>query len=111
MSEGLITTKQMKALHLGFEQMAQMLNDAGLDMKKVLKPSVDIPWTKLTVKEYLWRPIMQAYTRKGSTAALTTKETVNTWDVLNRHLGENLGIHQPFPSIEELIRKQDIENK
>ena len=37
--------------------IANALNDAGLDMKKVLKPEIDIPWNTATVKEYLWRPV------------------------------------------------------
>jgi hypothetical protein len=39
------TMAQNSALHLWLGQVAQTLNDAGLDMKKTLKPNVDIPWT------------------------------------------------------------------
>ena len=84
--------------------LADELNDAGLDMKKVLKPGVDIPWTKESIKEYIWRPIQQAQLSKKSTTELTTKEIDSVFDTINRHLGEKFGIHVPFPSIDELMR-------
>lgn len=98
------TSRQNKSLHLLFEMLADELNDAGLDMKKVLKPGVDIPWTKESIKEYIWRPIQQAQLSKKSTTELTTKEIDSVFDTINRHLGEKFGIHVPFPSIDELMR-------
>lgn len=95
------TPLQNKALHLYFTLLATELNDAGLDMKKVLKPSVDISWTKENIKEYLWRPIQEALKLKKSTTELTTAEVSQIWEVLNRHLGEKFGIHQVFPSVEQ----------
>jgi len=47
------TLKQNKSLHKFCELLADELNAAGLDMKTVLKPSVDIPWSKTSVKEFL----------------------------------------------------------
>ena len=48
-----ISQKQFNAMHLWCERVADQLNDAGLDMKAVLKPEVDIPWGKESVKEHL----------------------------------------------------------
>ena len=87
--------------------LADELNDAGLDMKKVLKPGVEIPWTKDSIKEYIWRPIQQAQINKKSTTELTTKEIDSVFDTINRHLGEKFGIHVPFPSIDELMRVEN----
>jgi len=94
------TTYQNKALHQYFENVANTLNDAGLDMKAVLKPEIDIPWSKSTVKEQLWRPIEKAMTGKESTTEMTTIELSDIYDVLHRHLSEKLGINVPFPSDE-----------
>jgi len=95
------TLQQNSALHLFFRLLADELNSAGLDMRQVLKPGVEIPWTDENVKEYLWRPIQKAYTRKDSTKELNkTKDINNIYEILNRHLGEKLGIHVEFPSIE-----------
>lgn len=100
------TDAQNRALHLYFTLIADTLNDAGLDMRKVLKPGVDIPWSTDTVKEYLWRPIQKLQLRKESTTQLITKEIDKVFDTLNRHLGEKFGIHEDFPSIETIMFKQ-----
>jgi hypothetical protein len=94
------TSTQNKALHLYFELLADELNSAGLDMKKTLKQTVDIPWSKETVKDYLWRPIQNAQLEKESTTELTTDEINKVYEVLNRHLGDKLQIHVPFPTNE-----------
>ena len=96
------TQRQNKALHLLFGMLADELNDSGLDMKKVLKPGVDIPWTKSSIKEYIWRPIQEVQLSKKSTTDLTTKEIDEVFETINRHLGEKFGVYVPFPSIDDL---------
>lgn len=91
------TDSQNKALHLWFELLAEELNGAGLDMRKVLKPHVDIPWQKETVKEYLWRPVQQAQLLKDSTTDMTPTEVTKVYETLNRHLGEKFGVHVEWP--------------
>ena len=95
------TSKQNRALHKYFELLAKELNDAGLDMREVLKPSVDIPWTRESIKEFIWRPIQKVMLKKGSTTKLNTKEIDTVYDVVNRHMGEKFEIHVPFPSVEK----------
>ena len=96
------TLTQNRALHKYFELIAEELNDAGLDMKAVLKPNVDIPWSKQTVKDYLWRPIQILQLKKVSTINLTTRDIDKVFETFNRHIGK-FGIHIPFPNIESLI--------
>jgi hypothetical protein len=92
------TSQQNKALHVGFQLLAEALNDSGYEMKAVLDvKTVDIPWSKETVKEVLWRPIQLAMTEKGSTTELGIVEVSEVWDVLLRHLGENFGVTVEFP--------------
>ncbi|MBI5573507.1 MAG: hypothetical protein HY919_03005 [Elusimicrobia bacterium] len=69
-------------------------------MRKVLKPKVDIPWTNMNIKNFLWRPIQEVYLNKKSTTKLNSEEIDKVFDILNRHLAK-FGIHIPFPSIEE----------
>lgn len=99
------TLQQNSALHLYFEHLAQELNDAGLDMRKTLKPAVDIPWSKDTIKDYLWRPIQIAQLQKESTTNLTTTEIDKVWETLNRHLSERFGLSVEFPSLETLEKE------
>lgn len=91
------TNRQNSALHEYFERLAEELNDSGLDMRKVLKEAVSIPWNKDTIKEYLWKPIEEAQLGKKSTTELTTKEVDLIYNTLNRHLGEKFGISVEFP--------------
>lgn len=101
------TKQQNKALHVLFNLLASTLNENGLDMKKTLKPEIDIPWSGPSVKEYLWRPIQTAQLSKKSTTELTTVEIDQVFDTINKHLGERFGLHVPFPSIDEIILQQE----
>jgi len=97
------SNQQNKSIHLYFTMVADALNDAGLDIKKAVE--MDIPWTPILVKELLWRDIQRTMLKKESTTQLTTKEIDVVWEVLNRYLA-SLGIHEPFPSIENIMEAQ-----
>lgn len=102
------TLQQNKSLHVYFTLLSDKLNGSGLDMRKTLRPSIDIPWTPKTVKEYLWKPIMDFQLRKESTTELTTKDIDEVYDTLNRHLSEKFGITVEFPSEESLISNSRV---
>ena len=104
------TALQNRALHLFYANLATTLNERGLDMRKVLKPGIEIPWSPKAVKEYIWRPIQKSQLLKESTTELTTKDIDKVLDTITRHLGEKFGVTEPFPSIEEVmfkLRKED----
>lgn len=94
------TGQQNKALHVDFKLIADALNDAGLDQRKVLKPSISIPWSSTAVKEQLWKPIQKALYGKESTTELDKqKEIEHVHDVLLRHLGEKFDLEYiEFPN-------------
>lgn len=94
------TILQNKSIHLWFTQVAEALNESGYDFRKTIKPNIDVPWSPQMVKDYMWRPILLTMFKKQSTADMKTDEVTKVWEVLNRHLGEKLGIHVPFPSVE-----------
>jgi len=100
------STQQNKSLHLYFEHLASELNDAGLDMRKTLKPAVEIPWSAQTVKEYIWRPIMQAQLGKRSTTELETTDIDLVFNTITRHLANRFGLEVEFPSMESLSLKE-----
>lgn len=91
------STKQKNALHLYCRMLSQALSDAGLDMKQVLKPGTEIPWTEVAVKEFLWRPIQKVMTGKKSTKEPYRKNYGEIYDVLNRKISEQFGVHVPWP--------------
>ena len=88
---------QNAALHVYCTQVAEMLNDAGYDFRRSLRQDLEIPWNKDLVKEYLWGAVQLAMTGKKSTTKPTSKEYVQIYDVLNRHVGEKFGISAPWP--------------
>ena len=101
------TLQQNRALHLWYSMVSETLNEAGLDMKKTLKPQIDIPWSPTTVKEYLWRPIQEAYIKIKSTTQLERKQIDEIVNIIVRGLGEAHGVVlPPFPSLEQLNQYQ-----
>jgi len=96
------THKQNNSIHLYCDMLAQEFNQAGLDMKVVLKPSVDIEWSGETVKKYVWKPIMKSLFGYDSTTKLKKiGEIDRVWEHINRHLSERFAewiMPIPFPS-------------
>lgn len=102
------TITQNKALHVYFELLATALNDAGLDMKRTLKPEVDIPWSAVSVKEHLWRPIQKAIIDKQSTKEASTAEYGPVYETLNRHTSDRFGISIPWPSRDQRFSEEAL---
>ena len=94
------TNQQNRALHLFCKNTATVLNDAGYSVAKTLRHDVEIPWNATLVKELLWRVVQEAMTGKHSTTELNTVDPSEIYEVLNRHLGERLGVHVEWPSEE-----------
>jgi len=92
-----VTSKQKSAMHVYLRLLSEALNDAGLDMKKVLKEGVDIPWTEVSAKEHLWRPIQKAMTGKKSTKDPLRKDYVEIYETLNRLTSSKFDIYIPWP--------------
>ena len=103
------TNLQNRALHLWFTQLAEALNNSGYDMRKVIRQEVDISWSSISVKEYLWRPIQEIHLKKKSTTQLTTQEIDIIYDQVNRIIGERTGVFVPFPSIDTLFDEYEKE--
>lgn len=94
------TDQQNRALHKWLDMLADDLNSAGLEMRVVLKPDVEIPWTKESCKNFLWRPIQQAMLSKESTTELNTVDPTEIKRVIDRHLAERFGFLSPdWPSL------------
>ena len=68
MSEKPKTAAQRNAFHLWCGQLAEQLNDAGLDQKVVfdeMKKGVDIPWTKRNCERKLMEACSKSSSQKG----------------------------------------------
>jgi hypothetical protein len=95
------TIKQNRSLHLFFRLLADELNFSGLDMRKTLKPSIDIPWTDKNIKEFIWKPIQEAMILKKSTTEMNTGDMTKIWEVINKNIGEKFGVEVPLIPSEE----------
>lgn len=95
MSEEQRTAQQNKALHKWCEQLAVVLNEAGLDQRRVLKEEIAIPWNKDAIKEAMFKPLLEAMTKHESTADAGTKDYNKVYELLARHLADKLGVVAP----------------
>jgi len=81
--------------------LADQLNHHGLDMRKVMKPEAEIPWTMESVKTNLWKSLQEAIIGKSSTTEADRVEYSQVHEVLGRHLAKTQGISIPeWPSKE-----------
>lgn len=92
------TDPQNNAMHKYFDLVANALNDAGYDKKAVLeKKAIPVPNTPTSIKEDIWKAIQFAMFNKKSTTDLERLEVSEVYETMNRWLGEQFGIHVPFP--------------
>lgn len=90
--------QQNKAMHKLFNEVSNELISQGIDQRAVLMAleGYACPVTPEFLKE-VWRSIMFTMFRKTSTTQLTTKEMTDCYEVFNKFLGENFGVHLDFP--------------
>lgn len=94
------TGQQNKALYKFCALLSEALNDAGLDQKKVLKPSYQIPWTKQAVHDHIWLPLQKALYGTTSTMLLTKQGQIDLIHAtIMRMLGQKWHVEYiPFPN-------------
>jgi len=109
--EKYITDLQKRAPHLWFTLLADALNAAGFDMKKVIREELDIKWTNHNVKEYLWRPTQIAMFGIESSTRILTKHTTEIYEVVDRVISERTGVHVDWPCIENLMEMDQVNER
>ncbi len=94
------TASQNNSLHLYFSLVSEALNESGLTIEKVIDNfTMEHEWSPALVKELLWREAQRFATKKESTTQLNKLQEIDkTFEIVNRFLAK-LGIHVPFPSI------------
>jgi hypothetical protein len=104
-NEERLTRQQQKALFLWLGQIAQVLREQGLDMRKALIAPI-IP-TKNSIKEMIWTPIMQSLFGKTSTTQLLKRHEIDEVCDVIRITFNDMKIELPqFPSIEKQSFKE-----
>lgn len=99
------TNQQNKSLWKDCEIIADKLEKAGIDWKHIIREGgIDIPVTKDSVMDFMWRPTMKTMFGITSTTELSKSEGQidQTHEVIMRTLGEKHGIEwHDFPHREK----------
>jgi len=91
------TNKQNASLHKYCTELADLLNEHGITVKKLFE-EVEADNTMESVKQ-LWRTFAFMKYGKTSTTELSTDEVNKIYDEVNRHISQ-WGLHMAFPSYE-----------
>ena len=108
------TITQNASLHKLFSIYAEVLNNGGFTMQKVLTQikKIELSWTMLGVKDVIWRNFQIALLKKESTTQLETDEIDIVYKHVDFWLTGTIGIESvDFPSIESLIFKKNYKDK
>lgn len=92
--KGKRTGKQNSAIACYCRRLAKALNDAGWDMKRLLKEEAEIPWTEQSARTHLWHEIQKALfgPESDSTTKLEKPEVGQVYEVLDRHIANKTGV-------------------
>jgi hypothetical protein len=100
--EGNYTDSQRNAAWLYMTMKAKQLNEAGLEMRKVLKPTYELPWTKDSFHDHIFIPIQKAMFGTTSMRSLKKLQVSKVYDVIEREFGQKFGLDSiEFPSDEQ----------
>lgn len=92
------TKQQNKSIHVYFALVAEELNKHEKWLVvRVGNREMYRRWTGEFVKEHIWRPLQLAEFGEVSTTKLRTIDPSIVYDHVNKFLGEQFGIHVPFP--------------
>jgi len=106
------TSQQTKALHLWFKQVADVLNEGGMDRRKILKSSILIPWSSESIKRDIWKPLLKTMYGVESTTEMKRHQINPILNIIYRELGKRAkGIELPeFPNRDLLEQKEKQDN-
>lgn len=103
------TGKQNRSLWKWATQYADALNDAGWDMKRALRAEINIPWTKDSFIDLVYRPVQEAMYGIESTREPDTKQMSQVVEVIIREMATRTGVSVTWPS-EDSMRMDSYGN-
>lgn len=103
------TSQQNRSMHKYFQLVSDEAKNTGSTFSDFIRnrPKMEMPWTPQRVKE-MWKAAAMHMYGVDSTTKLTTKQIDQVYDVVNKVLGEELNIHIPFPSKDNLNEYENI---
>jgi vacuolar-type H+-ATPase subunit F/Vma7 len=107
------TSTQNKAMHKGFQQIADCLVENGKSLNVIIE-NLEVRPTEHNIKD-VFRAIAKEKYGIVSTTELTTKQIDEVWEELVLSVGKVTGVFIPFPSYENtheyLESYQDYETR
>jgi len=92
------STSQNSAMWLYCEHLANALNEAGYEQKTFpWREGIEIPFTKHSVMECFWRPVMEHMADKESTTEQTTKDVMAVYEAVSRAMAMRVGVSVAWP--------------
>ena len=92
------TLTQNASMWLYCTQLAEALNAAGYDQRTFpWREGMEIPFTKHSVMESFWRPVMDSMCDKDSTTDQITTDVMAVYEALSRAMAQKVGITVPWP--------------
>ena len=95
------TPAQRGSLHVWCDQVATVLNDAGLPMMKkalFVDDLIEVDWNMYLVKEHIYKPMLKVLTGKASTGKQTTVDPSKVAEHLVRHFSSKGVVLSRWPS-------------
>lgn len=94
--------QQRKAIEVYCKEMANSINAGGYEFSAFIEhkklKGTETPWSQELFKEYVWRPVQQAYLNKESTTRLKPDEVTRVYEVVNAKMAEIAGVSMNFPN-------------
>lgn len=95
------TIQQNKSIHVGAQNIADVLVENGISLNKVIK-NLEVRPSMESVKD-IFRSIAESKYGIKSTTELKSNQVTEVWEDLIKAVSESTGIFIPFPSKEEFI--------
>lgn len=105
------TITQNKSLWLMFTELAEALNEKGIDMRTLIRKEVELSWTAYSINQFLWKPLLKVMTGKKSTTEMDSNYDISlVYDNLNKIIIERTSAEvslPPWPCEESYMEKMD----
>ena len=95
------STKQRGALHVWCGMLADTLNECGryrVILSPINRREIECPWSMNTVKEDIYKPVLEALSGKDSTEDQTSAEPSDVAMVISKHFSDTGIVCPPWPS-------------
>lgn len=95
------TIQQNKRLHQWMRELGNELNDRGLYLQKVLKPTWETEWTEELVKSEIVAPIAELVAKTEHTSELNKVQLQKVLDIIDKNLLTKFDVDLPFSNEED----------